>query len=734
LKISRLIFVTILSISTLLVYVPASFGGGTIFWEIDSRADIEKGDAKGVSIADNGRITLAPKLDMIYDTKEAYVWSSVADSVGNIYLGTGHEGRIFKIDSAGKGTMVLDTPELDVTALAVDSHNNVYAGTSPGGRVYKITPDGHSSTFYEPHEKYIWSLVFDKAGTMYVGTGEKGKIFKVGNDGKGALLVDTDETNIMSLAVDNQGNLIAGTDPSGLVLRIDQAGKPFALFDSPMREIHSLLTTPDGSIYALGISSKAAGDRLGTGLSSAALTNAGSSGEGGVTITIDDDSSSASSLQSSSSSSSHSDSSMKSAVYKIGSDGQSDIYWSSNSDVGFDLEMGSDNRLLVATGTKGRIFSIDQPKHSTLLVQSTEDQSSTLLRSGKDVYATSSNLGKLFKLGSEANLTGTYQSVVRDATVVSQWGNISWRGHGVQIQTRTGNTETPDTTWSDWSPFYTVGTGTRVTSPSARFIQWRATLRSEAKGDTSGTRLDSVMVAYLPRNVAPTVNSITVLPPSVGLQEIPQQPVDPGVVAAGLNPSQFGFATNVPPRKIYQKGARSLTWTAEDQNGDSMIYTVYYRSIDDNEWHPLKENLKENYLTLDMDSLPDGTYVFKVVASDSPSNPANKSLTGERITDPVDIDNTPPVIKNSAPSINGRVITVKFDAVDSGSVIKHAEYSLDGGNWQLIFPDDGISDSKAESYTVALTVSEPGEHTIAFRATDTNVNVGSAKITVQVPR
>jgi len=46
---------------------------------------------------------IGAKLDMIYDTKEAYVWSSIADSAGNVYLGTGHEGRIFKVDSSGKG-------------------------------------------------------------------------------------------------------------------------------------------------------------------------------------------------------------------------------------------------------------------------------------------------------------------------------------------------------------------------------------------------------------------------------------------------------------------------------------------------------------------------------------------------------------------------------------------------------------------------------------------------------
>jgi len=161
-------------------------------------------------------------------------------------------------------------------------------GTSPNGKIYKITPDGKSSVFFEPKEKYIWSLVFDKSSTLYAGTGEKGKIFKIAADGKGALMTDTDETHIMSLAVDSLGNLIAGTDPSGMVLRIDQTGKTFALFDSPMREIHSLLAAPDGGVYALGISAKAAGDRLGAGSSTSGISNATSGGES-ITITVDDD-------------------------------------------------------------------------------------------------------------------------------------------------------------------------------------------------------------------------------------------------------------------------------------------------------------------------------------------------------------------------------------------------------------------------------------------------------------
>ena len=41
------------------------------------------------------------------------------DPAGNVYLGTGHDGRIYKVAPDGKGALLYDAPELDVTALVV---------------------------------------------------------------------------------------------------------------------------------------------------------------------------------------------------------------------------------------------------------------------------------------------------------------------------------------------------------------------------------------------------------------------------------------------------------------------------------------------------------------------------------------------------------------------------------------------------------------------------------------
>lgn len=734
-----------LAIAFVLTMCGSAIAVGPVFWEISKQDDVIKGDARGVSIAENGTITLAPALTLVYDTKQAYIWSSATDAPGNIYLGTGHEGRIFKVTPTGEGRLLYDAAELDVTALATDPQGDLYAGTSPEGKVYKITPDGKESVFYDPPDKYIWSLAFDAAtSTLYAGTGDKGVIYKIDSAGKGAVLADTNETNIVSLALDKNGNLLAGTDPSGLLLRVSGNGKLFAMFDSPMQEIHSLSVTADGSIYALAISPKGGATQQASSLGVSSTTSL--STEGVVTISSADDQEEnphveISSAPGQSQSRSKTDGA-RGALFRVLPDGGSEVCWRSNDTVGFALKTLPDGGVLVGTGNKGRIYQIAAGRSQTLLIQSPEDQTSTIIAAGDNLYATSSNLGRLYRIGRDSVSEGTYVSPVRDARFAGQWGVITWRGStGVELQTRSGNTETPDATWSEWSPAYRNASGDQITSPRSRFIQWRAVLRSAAAASAStaraataarpGAQLQSVVVAYLPRNQAPDIASVNVMAPGVAFQELPLA-VDPSIASSGLDPQLFGIVMNVPPRRFFQKGARTLTWQASDPNDDTLAYKVFYRTLGENEWHALAAGLSQNYYTIDGNRLPDGTYLFKIVATDEPSNTKELALADEQITDAIEIDNTPPAIKVTGPSIAGQTAEVIFDATDSTSRIVRGEYSIDGGAWQLIFPADGIADSAHESFKVRAAFDKPGEHLIAFRCADSSSNVGTAKVTATV--
>lgn len=723
--------------------------GGPVVWETDTRAELLNGEARGVSITETGALMLAPRFTQVFDTEQAYIWSSAIDASGAVYLGTGHDGKIFRVGADGRSSLLYDAAELDVTALVVGRDGALYAGASPEGKVYRITADGRAEVFFDPPDKYIWSLAVLADGSLAVGTGDSGRLYRVraaNAKHEDSLLVDINETHVISLALDGKGNLIAGTDPGGLVLRVSPDGKVFALFDSPLREIHSLTPAKDGSVYALALSDAATSPRTAAPVAVAPQQVSGQAGGGSVSVTITSGDieggqgvtafpgqpqppgRSRNDLQSA-----------RSAVFRIQPDGSTDVLWSSATITAFAIAHAPQGGgVLIGTSEKGRIYFASDDGRDTLLVQSSEAQISSFIVSGRDVYAASSNQGKLFRFGTDPVSEGTYESPVRDARFTASWGRIRWRGHGqVELQTRTGNTERPDMTWSDWSAPYKDSSGAQITSPRARFIQWRAVLRSPsgvAIGSANGSRVEGVTLAYLPRNVAPEILSIQTLPVGIALLPAVQVPVDPNLESSGLAPTLLGGPMQVPPRRAFQRGAVSLQWQAEDRNGDQLEYSVYYRAVGENTFRMLKERLRENFYAVDGAALGDGRYVFKVVATDASDNSLGQALTGERLSEPVDVDNSPPTVRaegSSQVGADGRA-RVRFAVEDGASgMIKRADVSLNGEEWRSIFPEDGIADSPRETFLVELPLPGAGEHTISLRAFDASGNISSARVLVK---
>lgn len=713
------------SLFFLFLFALASPASGPSIWTIDSRAEVMKGDARGVSIDQDGVISLAPKLTEVFKTEQPYIWSSVADTPGNLYLGTGGDGKIFKVDANGKSTLFSDLNELNVSALAIGKSGELFAATSPDGKVYEIDASGKADVFFEPKEKYIWSLAVMADGSLAIGTGDSGKIYRVRSAGAArdaSLLYDSGETHIISLAADKQGNLYAGTDSSGLVLRITADGKAFALLDSPLREVHELAIGTDGSVYALvlGDSASAPATSIPASTLSAVTESKTVSADKPNPSTPDAPQKSRYDLASA-----------KSAVYRILPDGGTDIIWSSVSVSGFALYAHqTGNGVLIGTSDRGRIYSVTNDGRETLALQTDANQISTIRSVGQRLYATSSNQGSLFQFGPDTNTEGTYESSVLDAKTTATWGRIWWRSNGtVQVQTRTGNTEKPDLTWSDWSAAYTDQKGVQIASPKAKYLQWRALIKASA----TSANLSELSVSFAGRNIAPEILSIQILPTNVGLAANPPIQIDPNIELSGLDPVTFGIpAVSVPPRRIFQRGATSLQWIAEDRNGDKLVYEIYYKEVNETNYKLLRAALSDNFYTIDGQSLADGRYVFKIVVKDSPSNPAPSTLSGERLSDPVDIDNTPPVVTAVGPSQTvGDKTRITFDATDAASYLTRAEYSVNGGDWQPVYADDGISDSPKERYTVEISLKSPGEYSVTLRVYDVNSNSGNARAVVK---
>ncbi|MBK7392691.1 MAG: hypothetical protein IPI64_05230 [Chloracidobacterium sp.] len=717
---NKLVYCSIFSL--LLLFGSTVFAAEPSIWSVNSRADVLKGDARGVSIDADGTISLAPKLTEVFKTGQSYVWASVSDTAGNVFLGTGGEGKVFKVTANGTGSMLADLNELNVSALAIGRSGELYAGTSPDGKVYRIDASGNSQVYFDPKEKYIWSLAVLVDGSLAVGTGDGGKIYKVkaaNATPESSLLFDTSESHIISLAADKQGNLYAGTDANGIVMKFGADGKPFGLLDSALREIHELAIGTDGSVYALALAESVSAPKPADAAAAPAAAES-------KTVTVEKPNATTPEAPAKSR---YDLKEAKSAVYRILPDGATDIIWASGTVVGFSIYAHqTGNGVLIGTSDKGRIYNVTNEGRETLALQTDASQISTIHSSGSGLIATSSNQGSLFRFGPETVAEGSYDSAILDAKGSATWGRVWWRSNGsVTIQTRTGNTEKADETWSGWSTAATDPKGSQIASPKAKYLQWRAVLKA------SGATLSEVNVAFVARNIAPEVLSISVLPTNVGLAANPPMQIDPNIELTGLDPAAFGIpVVAVPPRRVYQRGATALQWTAEDRNGDKVVYDVYYKEVGDAAYKLLRGDLTDNFISIDGQSLADGRYVFKIVVRDTPSNPITTALSGERATEPIDIDNTAPTVTAfGTAQITGDKARVTFDATDAGSYLTRAEYSVNGGEWKPVYSDDGISDGPRERYTIEIAVPTAGEYAVTIRVYDVNGNSGNARVVVK---
>jgi hypothetical protein len=528
------------------------------------------------------------------------------------------------------------------------------------------------------------------------------------------------------------------------VFRVDGAGRGFLLLDTTYQEIHAIRVDAKGVIYAAAQSSP----RFQGGADS--LTDAAGAPPS-VTPSIPNVSTEITSIavvdigtttqSSATSSASDRRNNPTGAVFRVQPDGLWDELWTPREDAPYDIAVEADGSLLVATGTRGKLFRLSgDPVNAVLVTRVPAQQATTLLRGADRTYVATSNPGSLMAISTNRAARGTYESDVKDARLVSTWGVISWRanappGSKVEIYSRSGNTRTPDEAWSEWAGPYANGEGSPITSPKARYFQWRAVLTGTT---AAAPTLTSVAAAYLPRNIRPQVVSITVHPPGV----VFQKPFSSGETEiAGLDDEaqdRRAAQTNTPGgsgapalgRRVFQKGLQTFAWKAEDDNTDELSYDVFYRREVDTTWRTLKSDLRDTLLVWDTSSVPNGAYVLKVRASDRRSNPADTALAGELESSNFEIDNVAPTVQIGAIGRDGTRFIVPAEIRDGDSVIKNVEYSLDAQRWQTAFPRDGILDARQEMFELRLEADAAGR-TIVIRATDALGNVGTGQSQVK---
>ncbi|HXF26120.1 MAG TPA: hypothetical protein VN610_02540 [Bryobacteraceae bacterium] len=699
-----------------------SFAVETKFWEQSDASDFEKGSLERLSLRSDGRLFLAPAVTELFDPSTAYLWSIARDSKGNLYTGGAGTGsdtvKLFRIGPSGHGAAWSELPGLEIHAVAVDHQDRVYAATSPDGKVYRITPVGKPELLYDPHAKYIWAMAFAPDGSLYVATGDPGEIHRVTPDGKGAVFYKTHETHARSLAIDPEGNLIVGTEPNGLILRIPPTGKGFVLYQADKREITAVAIGHRGEIFAAGSGTRAtAAPASIVPMPAPTPVPIPSMTQGATTTSIATPPARSAALQ---------PPTVGSSLYEIEPDGEPRTIWTDAHALVYAIAIGHDGRPILGTGNHGTLFRIDSPTLNTRLADLAPTQA-TAFCPGPDgkLYVATGNIGKVYGVGPALSRAGTFESEVLDAKSFSYWGRLSFlalghEGH-VAFFTRSGNLNHPRDNWSPWSQVSVEGDGGSITSPPARFLQYKI----EMTAGTVSPEISEVDLAYLEKNAAPQVERIEITPPNYRFPEqtLTLTPSRNITLPPIGTPEKRGGRAGAPAigtaqTLSYAKGFLGARWQAMDPNDDTLTYKVEIREAGEKMWRPLKDKVREKELSWDSTAFSDGQYELRVTASDEASNPPAQSLTGALVSDTFRVDNTPPLIEDLSAAKNGRTVTVRFKTSDALSVIDKAEYSIDGTEWKLVEPAGRLSDSRSENYDLTLDSVAPGEHVIAVRVTD----------------
>lgn len=693
-------------------------------WKIDTSEEFLEGRLSGLSVLSDGRLRLAPPCQELSTGTDPYVLSAARDASGNVYWGTGHEGKVYRLDAGSdKPRMVFDAEEPDVFALAPAGDGSLYVAAGPGGKIYRVEPGGAHRLVVTIGCKYVWALAAGKDGALYAGTGTEGKIFRIMGD-KFEVVYDSADTHIMSLAWTPDGDLVAGTAPRGYVLRLSPDGKKVqSLFDAPFQEIRQLSVDRYGAVYALGVGPEVEEERV----SSAAE----GTGESAPAVLFSPEPKRRRGRPEE-----PEQRALTSAIIRIDRDLSVKTVWSSPFVRAYSFLVEDDGALKVGTGDRGRILGVEARRVVCTLVECGQEQVTALVPQANGFLAFTSNLGRVFRVGSGAAERGDFISDPQDAAFMSRLGAVTIRtatgapATGVTIQARSGNTREPDDTWTAWSA--PGMPGSRPEIPPARYLQLKVTILRAADG-SSPADVDSVETVYMAQNQPPRIQSFTVNPlgvvfqeqaamaPQTGLPEYGDHStfVVPEAISSAV--TRLGMLPQLP--RVFRSGCLSFSWTATDANDDPLEYRLFARKAGSAQWRQIAGPLRAAWANLDKDVLEDGIYTFRLLASDAPGNLPADSREEDALSRLVTVDTHPPAVEVKGVAFQGGILKAEVEATDALSNLLQAEYSLDGGRtWAVLAPSDGLSDSPHETYR--LEVGAQAGSSLVVRVLDTAGNVG----------
>jgi len=692
-----------------------------------SLSDFSDGKTENAIITSKGEISLSLATETLAkDFSDVWTINSIVCKDDNaIFIGTSPNGKIFKYKD-GKTTLIYpaEKPEEKeanepnnpprrhlanehIFKLALDKNDRLLAAVSgQKGQLMRYDGKNFETIFESNQSPYIFAVTLDGAGNIYIGTGPRGQIWKLSSSGKDPqLLYTAQDKNILCLVADEKGFLYAGTDSRGLIYKIDIKNKnAVVLYDSEENEINDLLFDEQQNLYAAATSYKSI---------TAQLRDSDRQPQKSFTTTNtpqqtekeEPDPEICGQEQAETNAPPAEDTfqrkqmpmelergqeSSKSRIYKIDPRGFVTEVFSRNA-VFFKM-FCRQNQILLGTGNKAELFSInpDAETDSLYYQDNQASQITDITKFAKDIVFATANPAKLIKLKSSFAQTGTFESTLIDAGQPAMWGKLQIvadipQNTEVKLSARTGNIgDLNDPAFSPWTKAVPIKGPTDLNVPLGRFCQYKLILSGN---ETSSPVIRQAAVAFVVPNLPPKITDIFI------------------------------------SKEDKKSGTFKINFRADDANWDKLVYNIDFRKKGRTAWIQLAKDLDKTSFEWNSKTVEDGIYEFKVTAFDKLSNDSETSLSGEKISDQLTVDNTAPTIECHELKIDGRKAFLSVRASDLYSTISSFECTIDSNeNWDNVLPEDGVFDTQTESFKVKTDELKPGEHIIAVKITDAEDN------------
>jgi hypothetical protein len=679
-------------------------------WEFDGFKEWSKGEAVGVEIGSVGEIAPVWAIES-REVPAQGIWSMAAGA-GGVYLGTGNEGRLF-LARNNSIKEIAKTSHVAVTRIRIDSRGRVYLSAIPGGVIYRLEKNGGLDKFAETGEDYAWDVFFD-SGDIIAATGPNGKIVRISAAGKVKSVIETGEKHVMCLLRGGDGKLYAGTSGEGLVLEMIGAQKFRVVHDFDEKEVKRLVWAGPGAAgKLLAAVNKEAGARPPSrpppGMWDRDKDKKDKEGdeekkeekESGPPPQIAIDRPAP-----------RGRGKVSGSVYAITESGGARRLMELPKRAAVDMVAAGDD-VYVATDQEGKVYRLRADSSDYAIAFDLEPSQALSLAADEKglLWIGTGAPASLVKIKRRGMEKASYTTEVMDAGFPARWGAVSWQADGpVRVLTRSGNIKDPKRGWSGWESV-SPGKTAKIKSPGSRYLQ----VRVEWPG-ASHAALRSLTVHYRTYNQPHYVELVAI---NSADQDGNGKSNKVRPRAGKSNPKDTG------PGK--HKTERKIMWKINNPDKDRIEYKLFFQPEGTKKWIRIKtpEPVTKTKFSWDTVSMPDGWYRIKVVATDAPSNPPEEAVEATGVSERFLVDNRPPQISGLSASrgkVSGKV-------TDTMSAISGIQYSVDGGEWIRVKPDDGVLDSTAESFKFGLPEEvEPGLHIISVRAWDRALNMDSKQV------